>query len=1604
MDDGNGRDLTLSGNAVINGTYDATGNNGNLTMTGNGATLSGTGTIIDINRIQIDANVTIPAGSNLNLTKGSEIRVGRNGAATLTVNGTITGTGLNNGSRLIRVDNNNTSTVVINGVINAPNAFIEIQQNGTIQNNGTVSIAYLDGNGDTNVTWTQGVNSTLSLSQPTQGWNNGTFTASATGNTVNFNGTATPFNPATYYNVGGVGVACPHPAGITVLGSTPCGPGAPTVTTAAATAITAVGGTLNGTVSSNQAITTVTFQYGLTAAYGTTVTAAQSPLAANAVATPVSAAITGLTCGTLYHFRAVGSNSLGTTNGGDLTFNTAACPPVPAVVSINRISTNPTTASVNVGWQVIFNTSVTGVDASDFSLVLSGMTGSSITAVTGSGTTWTVTANTGTGTGSLGLNLVDDDTILNGIGQKLGGTGASNGNFTGQVYTVSAPVLSNVINTYYPGTASVAVGATSITLGAATGATTPIAKGDTLLILQMQDGSLNAANTDAYGDNTAGDLVGSGMTSAGGAGVYEYAIADSNVPLSGGTLTLACATINAYTNAAATGSAGQKKYQVIRVPSYASATLTSTLTASAWNGTTGGVLALDASGVLTLGGATVTLDGKGFRGGAGRNSRTGTGTNSDYRTATANLANGSKGEGIAGTPQYVFTPPATSTNTGVDGYPNGSFARGAPGNAGGGGTDRNPASNDQNSGGGGGGNGGAGGIGGIGWCPGFTTTAPDYGCGIAVLASTTNPGGGTGGFGGAAVSGLGATRLTLGGGGGAATTNDATGTLGALSSSGAAGGGIIMIRAATMSGSATFNANGSNGDSTVGNDGSGGGGAGGAVLISAGSGMAGVTINVNGGKGGDNLVPGVGGTSNPHGPGGGGGGYAITSSATAACSSAGGANGVTYQNGNPFGAYGASAGSSGSCVTGLTAGQIPGTLLGATGCGPSIDHYELSVPSSGVTCLPVTVTVTACSDNSSPCTSPITSINGETATLATDAGTLGTTTLTFNAAGTASTTLSYPAAGNGTSATVTLSGEQSAATNKRQCCPDGASCAEADSCSATFNTSGFIFSAAADGASIPSQVAGVSSAIYNLRAVKTNTTTKACESALSGTNTVNFAYECNDPTACYAANKMGVGDGTLTTIARNDNGSVSSYTSVDMTFDANGNAPFTFTYGDVGQVKLHANKDAGVTLLSALTGQSNAFVVKPYDFEVLPCAASVVGDCTAGDVPANPGVGGGGAVFAKAGASFKATVTARAFGGAATPSFGAGSDNGTEKVNLTRTRVAPTAAGAVDGTLGGTTAIPRNSFSNGIATVSDLSWSEVGVITLTASNSTFLGNTLTTTGSTGNIGRFTPDHFDTEVILAAGVPMSCPTDLTCPALYDGFVYSGQNFTLKVTAKNLNGGTTENYDNALGYEKTPSLEAWDALGSTTTQNPGGGTLAGAIAFSAGVADVSASYGLATATTAPTDIYVRAKDEDGVTSLRATSADSVEGGVKVANGRVKISNAYGSEKLPLSVPVTVQFYDGSLWQTSTTDGVTALALAASYNVVKGTSVTGTTTPTGMTAWLNGTREIQLGKPTVGGTGNATITLVTPPSYLSVINGTATFGIYKGSKEFIYLREAY
>ena len=74
----------------------------------------------------------------------------------------------------------------------------------------------------------------------------------------------------------------------------------------------------------------------------------------------------------------------------------------------------------------------------DFSLTTTGVIGASITDVSGSDSGYTVTVGTGSGNGTIRLNVVDDDTIVDDRNMPLGGAGTGNGSFTsGQTYTIS---------------------------------------------------------------------------------------------------------------------------------------------------------------------------------------------------------------------------------------------------------------------------------------------------------------------------------------------------------------------------------------------------------------------------------------------------------------------------------------------------------------------------------------------------------------------------------------------------------------------------------------------------------------------------------------------------------------------------------------------------------------------------------------------------------------------------------------------------------------------------------------------------------------------------------------------------------------------------------------------------------------------------------------------------------------------------------------------------------------------------------------------------------------------------------------------------------------
>jgi hypothetical protein len=116
----------------------------------------------------------------------------------------------------------------------------------------------------------------------------------------------------------------------------------------------------------------------------------------------------------------------------------------PNVSSIVGVGSSPTNAAT-VAWMVTFDEVVTGVNAADFTLVGAGASGAAITLVSGVDDIYTVTASTGAD-GNLGLNLVDNDSIEDGVGNDLGGAGAGNGNFTGEVFVIDKVGPTNVLS------------------------------------------------------------------------------------------------------------------------------------------------------------------------------------------------------------------------------------------------------------------------------------------------------------------------------------------------------------------------------------------------------------------------------------------------------------------------------------------------------------------------------------------------------------------------------------------------------------------------------------------------------------------------------------------------------------------------------------------------------------------------------------------------------------------------------------------------------------------------------------------------------------------------------------------------------------------------------------------------------------------------------------------------------------------------------------------------------------------------------------------------------------------------------------------------------
>ncbi|MEI7898101.1 MAG: hypothetical protein WCJ26_13765, partial [bacterium] len=312
-----------------------------------------------------------------------------------------------------------------------------------------------------------------------------------------FSASLSALTTCTLYHFRAKGMVGATPAyGLDMTFTTGCP--APTVITTAATAITSTTATLNGTVNANNTTTTVSFDYGLTTAYGTNVAGVPVSITGSVV-TASLANIATLAPNTLYHFRINGTNPGGTINGNDLTFTTAAAPPTVTTTAATPVGTttatlngivnannSSTAVSFEYGTTVAYGTTVPGVPTPVTGSTNTNVSAAIIGLVTGTTYHFRVKGVNSAGT-SNGLDL----TFLTGCPQPAA-AGTVTGpvtvcqNGSGYVYTV--PVIANA-TTY---TWSLPTGAT-ITAGANTNS-----------ITVSYSGTATSGNVSVFGSSLCG--------------------------------------------------------------------------------------------------------------------------------------------------------------------------------------------------------------------------------------------------------------------------------------------------------------------------------------------------------------------------------------------------------------------------------------------------------------------------------------------------------------------------------------------------------------------------------------------------------------------------------------------------------------------------------------------------------------------------------------------------------------------------------------------------------------------------------------------------------------------------------------------------------------------------------------------------------------------------------------------------------------------------------------------------------------------------------------------------------------------------------------------
>ena len=379
----------------------------------------------------------------------------------------------------------------------------------------------------------------------------------------------------------------------------------------------------------------------------------------------------------------------------------------------------------------------------------------------------------------------------------------------------------------------------------------------------------------------------------------------------------------------------------------------------------------------------------------------------------------------------------------------------------------------------------------------------------------------------------------------------------------------------------------------------------------------------------------------------------------------------------------------------------------------------------------------------------------------------------------------------------------------------------------------------------------------------------------------------------------------------------------------------------------------------------------------------------------------------------------------------------------------------------------------GVLNSTNASYTEAGAFTLQLQDMTFASVDVAD-GTPANcaglyicsspliVGRFVPDHFS---VMAGNTPsFKTFNDATCTSR--SFTYIGQGFgyvtapQALITAQNAAGVTTQNYRDALWRPvpafaySSPSGTLDTGLATTPTvvsNNDGTGSenvngtdlLAYARNLTTPQAPFNANISLNLSVADPSEAGVTGNGTINTTTpavFNGTgSGIAFDSGNAFRYGRLRLSNAFGSETLGLPIPLEAQYWNGTFFVTNGSDNCTLLNAGniALGNYAKGLNATnmGTSHISLGGAFVNGKGSLKFTKPAPAASGSVDVAVnlglgtgsvdQSCPAWTTTSNGAGmaylrgrwcganydrdsrarvTFGIYKNANEFIYMREMY